>query len=66
MLIKYVLKAQFNQNAKMRIEKSYTDVETLLSDMKKLWITKKSTTVLFSKLNNEKQGRIFIDNRAPS
>lgn len=56
MLIKYVLKAKLNQNAKMRLEKSYTDVETLLSDMKKFLITKKSTTVLFSKLNNEKQG----------
>jgi len=30
MLIKYVLKAKLNQNAKMRLEKSYTNVETLL------------------------------------
>lgn len=64
LLITYVLKVKLSQSAKMRLDKTYTTVEMLLSDMKKHLLTKKSATALATELHSIKQEGKSIDDFA--
>ena len=61
LLITYVLKSRLSQNAKIRLEKTYRTVETLIADMKTHLLTKKSSAALASELHNIRQEHRTID-----
>lgn len=61
LLINYVLKVKLSQCAKLRLEKAYTSVESLIRDMKRHLLTKKSATALANQLHNVKQHQKSID-----
>lgn len=55
-LIKFVLKTRLSQNAKIRLNSNYDEVNDLLGDIKTHLLTKKSDTALQAKLFSSKQG----------
>lgn len=61
LLVNYVLKVKLSQSAKLRLEKAYTSVESLIRDMKRHLLTKKSATALANQLHNAKQHQKSID-----
>ncbi|KAI4470028.1 hypothetical protein MML48_1g03798 [Holotrichia oblita] len=54
-LINYVLKTRLSENAKIRLNKTYDTVDSLVSDIQKNFITKKSATTISNQLHNAKQ-----------
>lgn len=73
LLVKFVLKSRLSTSAKLRLATTYDDVKSLISDMQKFLLTKKSDTALQMMLNNARQGdksisefgkeleRLFVD-----
>lgn len=64
LLIKYVLKAKLNQNAKLRLGKTYNSVDDLVKDMKVHLLTKKSAAVMATQLHSAKQNSKSIEDYA--
>ncbi|KAK9717364.1 Reverse transcriptase (RNA-dependent DNA polymerase) [Popillia japonica] len=54
-LINYILKTRLSENAKIRLNKTYDSVDTLLDDIRKHFTTKKSATTISNQLHNAKQ-----------
>lgn len=55
-LIKFILKTRISNNAKLRLKPSYENLDSLINDIKKHLLTKKSGTALQAKLFAAKQG----------
>lgn len=61
LLINYVLKVRLSVSAKLRISSSYTSIETLIVDLRKHLLTKKSASSLSIELHNAKQNTKSIE-----
>lgn len=61
LLTTYVLKTRLSESAKIRLESSYTSNALLIDDLKKYFISKKSSAALSTKLNSERQNSRSID-----
>lgn len=61
-LIDFVLKTRLSANAKLRLKSSYPTIDSLISDMQKYLIQKKSAVAILSKLHSVEQGNRSIDN----
>lgn len=59
-LINFVLKSRLSQAAKLRLNSNYSDVDSLVEDMKKILLPQKSATALQSKLTSMKQNDFSI------
>lgn len=60
-LTNYVLKARLSGNAKIRLQSAYATNEALITDIKALFLTKKSAGALSARLNGAKQGGKSIE-----
>lgn len=61
LLINFVLKTRLTESAKLRLEKSYTSCKSLIDDIRKHLLTKKSSTALHSQLLKSSQGSRSIE-----
>lgn len=61
LLVVYVLKTRLSQSAKIRLQKSYVNSESLIADIKKHFITIKSTASLSVQLNGARQGSRSVE-----
>ncbi|XP_063634982.1 uncharacterized protein LOC134805642 [Cydia splendana] len=59
--INFVLKNRLTQVAKLKLSSSYTSVQNLVTDMKKLLLPKKSATAIQNRLQTLRQGESSID-----
>lgn len=60
-LITYILKTRLSENAKLRLEKTYNNVNNLIKDMRIHLLATKSEAVLSSELHSAKQKGKTID-----
>nr|XP_022915548.1 uncharacterized protein MAL13P1.304-like [Onthophagus taurus] len=61
LLINYVLKTRLSGNAKVRLNKKYDTVETLVRDIRENFTTRKSATTLSNQLHNSLQQSKTVD-----
>lgn len=61
LLINYVLKTRLSGNAKVRLNKNYNSVETLIRDIRENFTTRKSATTLSNQLHNSRQQSKPVD-----
>lgn len=61
MLINFVLKTRLNQSAKLRLSDSYSNCESLISDMRTHLLTKKSSTSIHNELVQIRQNGMSLD-----
>ncbi|XP_063893323.1 uncharacterized protein LOC135117650 [Helicoverpa armigera] len=61
-LIEFVLKTRLSEGAKLRLKSTYRNVESLVIDMRKHLIQKKSAVAIQSQLSTTKQGHRSIEN----
>lgn len=59
-LIDFVIKVRLNTSAKLRLKVNYPDVDSLIEDMRKHLLTRKSDTALQAKLMRSRQGHKSI------
>lgn len=61
LLINFILKTRLSSSAKLKLLPTYNDIPSLVSDMKKYLLTRKSDTALQSKLMRARQGDKSIE-----
>jgi hypothetical protein len=61
LLINFVLKSRLSSSAKLRLKQSYSNIDLLLSDMRRHLLQKKSAVAIQSRLQNSKQGHRSIE-----
>lgn len=60
LLVSFVLKTRLSKTAKLKLNSEYSTVESLLFDIKKYLLTKKSANSLLSQINNTSQNNMSI------
>lgn len=60
-LINFVLKSRLSQSAKLRLNSSYDNIETLLQDMRTHLLPKKAATAIQDKLTTLRQNELSIN-----
>jgi hypothetical protein len=60
-LITFILKGRLSENAKLRMSRQYSDIESLLSDLRNTLLPKKSFTAIQSRLQTITQGWRTVD-----
>ena len=60
LLISFVLKTRLSKTAKLKLNPEYSTIESLLLDIKKYLLTKKSANSLLSQINNLSQNNMSI------
>lgn len=62
LLVSFILKTRLTRSAKIRLSNTYDSVDSLLDDMKKHLLTRKSDTALQAQLTRARQGGKNIEN----